>query len=46
MVGMFKQLDIWVKSVLPVLPYSTLQDSVLHLLQVRGHSKGTGCQQI
>lgn len=33
MVGMFKQLDIWVKRVLPVLPYSTLQDSVLHLLQ-------------
>jgi hypothetical protein len=34
MVGMFKQLDSWVKGVLPVLPYSSLQDSVLHLLQV------------
>ena len=34
MVGMFKQLDSWVKCVLPVLPYSTLQNSVLHLLQV------------
>ncbi len=35
MVGMFKQLDSWVKGVLPVLPYSSLQDSILHLLQVK-----------
>jgi hypothetical protein len=34
MVGMFKQLGSWVKGVLPVLPYSSLQDSILHLLQV------------
>lgn len=33
MSGMYKQLDVWIKSVLPVLPDSSLQNNLLHLLQ-------------
>jgi len=33
MSGMYKQLDSWIKSVLPLLPESKLQDNILHLLQ-------------
>ena len=34
MSGMYKQLDAWIKAVLPVLPDSKLQDNLLHVLQV------------
>ncbi len=34
MSGMYKQLDAWIKAVIPVLPDSKLQDNLLHVLQV------------
>merc|ERR1719341_2511328 len=33
MSGMYKQVDQWIKSILPVLPDSSLQENLLHLLQ-------------
>ena len=32
--GVYKQLDKWIKSVLPILPDTSLQENILNILQV------------
>ena len=33
MAGMYRNLDTWIKDILPVLPDQSLQESLLHILQ-------------